>query len=159
MRTPIVLWTAPTIALATAVGLACWWFRRPAQPQLRKETLIAVLAIYKNAWEQQDAELILTIFTKDALYHEQVLKEPIRGHEGIAAYWKEKVVQEQGRIRFTLLNTYIDGTTGIAEWEVYFDDVVKQERKYMKEIAILAFIDGKIASLHEYWASEVIGEL
>ena len=29
----------------------------------------------------------------------------------------------------------------------------------MKEIAILEFVDGKIASLREYWASEVIGEL
>jgi hypothetical protein len=63
MRTPIVLWTAPTMALSTAVGLACWWFFRPAQLQLRKETLLAVLDIYKNAWEQQDAELVLTVFT------------------------------------------------------------------------------------------------
>ena len=28
----------------------------------------------------------------------------------------------------------------------------------MKEIALLEFVDGKIASLREYWASEVIGE-
>jgi ketosteroid isomerase-like protein len=147
------------MALATAVGLACWWLRRPAQPQLRKETLLAVLEVYKTAWEQQDSELILTIFTEDALYHERVLQEPIRGHAGIAAYWKEKVVQGQGGIRFTLLNTYIDGTTGIAEWEVAFEDVLKQERKYMKEIALLEFSAGKIASLREYWASAVIGEL
>ena len=100
-----VLWAVPTIALATAVGLACWWFWRPAQPQLRKATLIAALDVYKTAWEQQDPELILTIFTKDAVYHERVLQEPIRGHEGIAAYWQEKVVKGQDRISFTLLNT------------------------------------------------------
>jgi hypothetical protein len=29
----------------------------------------------------------------------------------------------------------------------------------MKEIAILEFVDGKIASLREYWASEVTGVL
>jgi ketosteroid isomerase-like protein len=29
----------------------------------------------------------------------------------------------------------------------------------MKEIAILEFVDGKITSLREYWASEIVGEL
>jgi hypothetical protein len=154
-----VLWAVPTIAVATTLGLACWWFWRPAHPRLKKATLLAALDVYKTAWEQQDSKLILTIFTKDAVYHERVLQEPIRGHEGIAAYWQEKVLRGQDRISFTLLNTYIEDTTGIAEWEVYFDDCVQRKRKHMKEIAILEFVDGKIASLREYWASEVNGEL
>jgi ketosteroid isomerase-like protein len=154
----IVLWAAP-MALATVIGLTCWRRWRPAQSPLRKATLLAALDIYKTAWEQQDAELILTLFTKDAVYHERVLQEPIRGHEGIAAYWQEKVVKGQGRISFTLLKTYIDGPTGIAEWEVEFDDFVQQKRKRMKELAILEFVEGKIASLREYWASEVVAEL
>jgi ketosteroid isomerase-like protein len=155
----IVLWAAPTIALATAICLACWWFWRPAEPQLTKATLMAALNVYKAAWEQQDSNLLLTIFTKGAVYHERMLQEPIRGHEGIAAYWQDKVVKGQARIRFTLLNTYIEGATGIAAWEVYFDDVVQHTRKHMKEIAIFEFVGGKIASLREYWASEVIDAL
>jgi SnoaL-like domain len=71
--------------------------------------------MYKAAWEQQDAALILTIFRPNAVYHEQVFREPIRGHEGIAVYWQEKVVKGQGRTNFTLLQTYLDGGTGIAE--------------------------------------------
>jgi len=117
------------------------------RPRLCQATLLAVLDVYKRAWEQQDAALILTIFRPDAVYHERVLREPIRGHEGIAAYWKAKVVQGQGRIRFTLLQTYIAGATGIAEWEVAFDDVAQRQRKHMKEIAVLDFVDWKIASL------------
>jgi ketosteroid isomerase-like protein len=159
MQTPIMLWAVPMLALATAIGLACWRFRRPPRSVLRKTALIRVLDVYKTAWEQQDAGLILTIFTNDAVYHERVLQEPIRGHAGIAAYWQEKVVKGQGRISFTLLNTYLDGTTGIAEWEVSFDDCVQRKRKHMKEIAIMEFVDRKIASLREYWASEVIHEL
>jgi ketosteroid isomerase-like protein len=129
------------------------------QSQLNKATLIAALDVYKTAWEQQDSELILTIFTKDAVYHERMLEEPLRGHEEIATYWQEKVVKGQGRISFTLLNTYLEGSTGIAEWEVYFDDCVQRKRKHMKEIALLEFVDGKIVSLREYWASKVIAEL
>jgi ketosteroid isomerase-like protein len=155
----ILPWAAPPIALAIAVGLTGWWFWRPAQSQLSKATLMAVLDVYKTAWEQQDSELILTIFAKDAVYHERVLQEPMRGHEEIAAYWQEKVVQGQGRISFTLLNTYVEGTTGVAEWEVYFDDRVQRKRKHMREIAILELVEGKITSLREYWASKVIAEL
>jgi hypothetical protein len=155
----IVLWAALTVASATALGCVCCWSWRSARPQLSKATLMAALEVYKSAWEQQDAQLILSIFTEEATYHERVLQEPIRGHAGIAAYWREKVVRGQSRINFTLLNTYIDGTTGIAEWEVSFDDCVQQQRKHMREIAILEFVEGKIASLREYWASEVIAEL
>jgi ketosteroid isomerase-like protein len=146
------------MALATAVGLA-WWLWRHAHPQLSQATLIAALDVYKRAWEQQDTALILTIFRSDAVYHERVLQEPIRGHEGIAAYWDEKVVKGQGRIRFTLLHTYRDGTTGIAEWEVEFDDLVQRQRKRMREFAILEFVEEKITSLREYWASEIVDAL
>jgi hypothetical protein len=38
-------------------------------------------------------------------------------------------------------------------------DVVQRQRKYMREIAILEFIDGKMTSLREYWAFEPVGEL
>jgi ketosteroid isomerase-like protein len=159
MHTLLVLWAALIRALTTARAFACGRFWRPAQPALDKSTLIAALDVYKTAWEQQDSALILTIFRPDAVYHERVLQEPIRGHKGIAAYWQEKVVKGQGRIGFTLLHTYLDGSTGIAEWEVSFDDVVQRQRKHMREIAILEFIDGKITSLREYWASEIMGEL
>jgi hypothetical protein len=94
--------SASAIALTTAIGLASWWFWRLAERPLRKATLVAALDIYKTAWECQDSELILTIFTKDAIYHELALQEPIRGHEGIAAYWQEKVVKGQAHISFTL---------------------------------------------------------
>jgi hypothetical protein len=80
-----LLWAAPMIALASAVGLACRWFWGRTHPQLSETTLLAALDVYKTAWEQQDAALILTIFTKDAVYYERVLQEPIRGHAGIAA--------------------------------------------------------------------------
>lgn len=65
----------------------------------------------------------------------------------------------QGRIRFTRLQTCINGALSIAEWDVAFGDWVQRKRKRMREIAILEFVEGKIAALREYWASEVIDEL
>ncbi len=43
-------------------------------PELR-----ATIEIYLRAWMTQDADLIVTIFTPGATYHERVLDAPIRG--------------------------------------------------------------------------------
>lgn len=114
---------------------------------------------YLRAWAQQDPELIGTIFTDDATYHERVLEEPIRTRAGIRHYWQSKVVEGQAHIDARLLNLYTatDGTTVIAEWEATFDDRVQGQRKRMREVAILEFAGEQIASLREYWASEVVG--
>ncbi|ORA78556.1 hypothetical protein BST28_14445 [Mycolicibacter kumamotonensis] len=114
---------------------------------------------YLRAWMRQDPELIVTIFTENAAYHERVLEEPIRTRAGIRDYWQTKVVEGQANIDARLLNLYIatDGTTVIAEWEATFDDRVQGRRKRMREVAILEFDGNRIASLREYWASEVVG--
>ena len=121
---------------------------------LAKEDARKLIDIYIRAWTTQDPDLILTIFTPSATYHERVLEQPIRGHHGIREYWQTKVVKEQANISAELLNVYLDGTTAIAEWEARFDDVVKGHRKRMREVAILECDGDRIASLREYWTSE-----
>lgn len=117
----------------------------------------SVLDTYIRAWETQDPDLIVTIFTPEATYHERVLQSPIPDREAIRQYWQSKVVESQADIRCELLNFYVDGDTVIAEWLAEFDDLDKGVRKRMKEIAVLVFDGGLIASLREYWASEDIG--
>lgn len=119
----------------------------------------ATIDTYLRAWMQQDPELIVTIFTEDAIYHERVLGEPIRTRAGIRDYWQSKVVEGQSDIDARLLNLYTatDGIAVIAEWEATFDDRVQGRRKRMREVAILEFAGDRIASLREYWASEVVG--
>jgi uncharacterized protein (TIGR02246 family) len=121
---------------------------------LVKQDVRKLIDVYIRAWTTQDPDLVLSVFTPSATYHERVLGEPIRGHAGIRAYWQTKVVNEQARIQAELLNLYLDGTTAIAEWEARFDDLVKGHRKRMREVAILEFDGDRIASLREYWASE-----
>lgn len=118
----------------------------------------ATIDTYLKAWVDQDPDLIVTIFTDDATYHERVLQEPIRTRAGIRDYWQHKVVTEQANIDARLINLYLadSGTTAIAEWEATFDDLVKGHRKRMREVAILEFRGDLIASLREYWASETI---
>lgn len=127
---------------------------------LSREHVRTVLDTYIRAWESQDADLICSIFTPDATYHERVLQEPIPDRAAIRRYWQEKVQQAQSNIKTELLNFYVDGSTVIAEWEANFDDLAKKERKRMREVAILDFAeDGRVSALREYWASEALGPL
>jgi nuclear transport factor 2 (NTF2) superfamily protein len=123
---------------------------------LTKQQVHEVLDVYIRAWETQDPDLICTIFTDRATYHERVMGEPIRGRDGIRAYWQSKVVKEQANITCELLNLYLDDGTAIAEWEAEFDDTAQQVRKRMREVALLTFNGPLISSLREYWASQVV---
>lgn len=125
-----------------------------------------LLAVYIEAWETQDPDLIVTIFTPNATYHERVLEDPIPDRDAIYRYWQTKVASDQANIRAQLLNVYLDGWTVIAEWEATFDDIAQGVRKRMREIAVLtveppfrATDPILISSLREYWASEQVGQL
>jgi hypothetical protein len=124
-----------------------------------KAEVQALLDVYVKAWETQDPDLIVTIFTPDASYHERVMEAPIPDRDAIRAYWVSKVVGGQAHIEARVLNLYLDGDTAIAEWEATFDDTVQQVRKRMREVAILEVRNGLFASLREYWASEHLGPL
>lgn len=126
---------------------------------LTKQDVLDVLDVYIRAWEGQDPDLIVTIFTEGATYHERVLESPIPNREAIRRYWQTKVVAAQANIKCELLNVYLDGTVAIAEWLAEFDDVAQGIRKRMREIAVLDFEGGKIAALREYWSSEPVGDL
>lgn len=62
---------------------------------LAKQDVRNVLDVYIKAWEQQDPDLIVTIFTNGATYHERVLAEPARGIDAIRAYWKPRLWQHK----------------------------------------------------------------
>ncbi len=123
---------------------------------ITKKLAEKILETYKEAWIKQDTNKILSIFHKDGIYHERVLKKPFIGHKEIANYWKTKVVLEQSKIEFKLLNYYISKNTLIAEWDATFNSNIEKSGIHIKEVAIIEIKGNKIQSLREYWQSERI---
>lgn len=107
----------------------------------------------------QDPDLIVSVFTPTATYHERALEELIRDASGTRRYWQAKVVEQQDNIEVVPVNLYLDGATAIAEWEARVDDLVDGERKLMREVALLEFDGDRICALREYWASRRLGGL
>jgi ketosteroid isomerase-like protein len=126
---------------------------------LTKDHVREVIDVYIKAWQDQDPDLIVTIFTPEATYHERIMDAPIPDRDAIRRYWETKVAGAQANISCRLLNLYLDGETAVAEWLAEFDDLAQGVRKRMQEIAVLEFKGGKIASLREYWASTTAGAL
>ena len=117
---------------------------------MKYEEAKKLLDIYGEAWLKQDPELILTIFTPDAVYDDS--KEPENhGHNEIRYYWVNKVIGEQKDIKFKLLNVWTDRNEVIAEWDVEFVDIKRNLRVQMREIGIFTTKDGKFSSLREYY--------
>mgnify|MGYP001575398316 CR=1 FL=1 len=135
---------------------ACPVLSKDGTKMVERKTVDKILKVYGEAWMKQDPEKILTIFAKNATYHERVLKKPYVGHGEIKQYWQTKVVQEQAEIKFRVLKVYIDGDVVIAEWDATFIDKVEKCRKHIKEVAILEIKGERIKSLREYWASEKV---
>ena len=106
-----------------------------------------------KAWVTRDPDLIVSIFTEDATYHDP--HEPLNtGRDAIRSYWMSKVVGGQSDIIFDLKNVWVDGETVIAEWYAEFTDTKKNRRFKIKEIGVFTIKDGKINSLREYYVSE-----
>jgi ketosteroid isomerase-like protein len=115
-----------------------------------------ILDTYKRAWEEQDVSLILSIFTKDGVYHERALWPKYRyvGHKGIAEYWRTKVVGEQSNIRFKLRKFWVSGDTIIAEWDAWFYTKEVKANMHLREVAIMELKGNKIKNYREFWHSQ-----
>jgi len=119
---------------------------------MNKQEATKLLQIYGKAWETQDPELIITIFSRDATYHDP--KEPKNiGRNAIKQYWQTKVVGEQADIKFDLLHVWALSGTVIAEWHATLKDTKRNLRIDMTEVAIFTVKGKKFSSLREYYTS------
>jgi uncharacterized protein (TIGR02246 family) len=118
------------------------------------DTIKQIMQVYKEAWEKQDPELIVTIFTKDATYTERAFSNKYEGHAGIKKYWQEKVIGQQKDVSFDLKKVYVDGEVAIVEWATEFFDFIKECKTKLMSVAILEIRENKIFKWREYWHSK-----
>lgn len=111
-----------------------------------------LINIYAEAWETKNPNLVATIFTENATYLDP--KEPENfGIAAIKAYWKHKVVEEQDKIKFELLNIWTTEEVVIAEWHATFLDIKRKVHIDMREVGIFSVKNDKFSSLREYYKS------
>ena len=119
---------------------------------MTKEKATELMNTYGRAWVTQDPDLVTTIFTEDARYYEPREPENV-GKEAIRAYWQSKCVESQKDITFDLKHVWMDGDTGIAEWDASFVDTIRNIKIDLKSVAIFTISGDLISSQREYYKS------
>jgi uncharacterized protein (TIGR02246 family) len=113
-------------------------------------TLARIMDTYKRAWEQRDPELVLTVFTEDATYHEDPFDQPMAGREAIRRYW-QGATESQCDIRFTWRPIASDGELRVVEWEAEYTRAGSGKRVALRGIMLLTLRGDRIARFREYW--------
>jgi ketosteroid isomerase-like protein len=126
---------------------------KPApQTNLHASDAKAFLEKYKKAWENRDADLAASLFTRDARYKENPFREPIMGREAIHDYWAAATA-EQEDIRFTVTNFLHNGYVLITEWTCTYRDRSTRRPRELAGMFFADFYGNQVRSFREYWQS------
>ncbi len=106
---------------------------------------------YRRAWERQDGDLLLTLFTEDAAYHANPFNAPLAGHAEIRGYWQRVVMENQKEIRFRWRPVHSVGNEHAIEWQAEFTRIEPPQRVELRGMMFLTFTGERISALREYW--------
>jgi uncharacterized protein (TIGR02246 family) len=108
---------------------------------------------YRRAWERNDAELLLTLFTEDASYRSAPFREPMRGHDAIRGYWARAAGTQRG-VEVRMGEPLADGAAAAVEWwaTLVTPDGAEQA---LAGCSILRFDEqGLVVEARDYWNLE-----
>jgi hypothetical protein len=115
------------------------------------ESFKSWLDAYGCAWENRNPELIIKIFTKDAIYHEIPLDPPICGIDAIEKYWAN-IPQTQENVKFKYEILSVTDRYGIAQWNTNYVSIRTGEEIKMDGIFVIQLDDSnKCEVLREWW--------
>ena len=111
-----------------------------------------LLAAFARARETFDGDLVVSLFSADAEYHEDPFGPPIVGHNAIRASWLESAAT-QDQVEFTIERHLVSGDTIVAIWHLSY--VLREDggRRRASGVMVLDMRGGEIERLRE-WSHE-----
>jgi ketosteroid isomerase-like protein len=109
-----------------------------------------LLDAFARAYETFDGDLVVSLFTDDAEYHEDPFAPPLVGHNAIRRYWLD-AAETQDQVEFTFERHWVSGGTVIAVWHMSWRTRGTTDRFRASGVLVLDIRDGSIARLREWW--------
>ena len=108
------------------------------------------LADYKKAWETQDADAFVKLFTPACEYRDTPFIEPVPGRE-FHAFWRALAkLQKDNRIDFEILGE-ASGNRAVVNWQATSTRRDTAERREGNGIFVLTFAeDGRCRDVREW---------
>ncbi len=110
----------------------------------------AFLDRYRRAWEESDGDLIVSLFTEDAEYHEDPFEPPLVGHNALRAYWLE-AAKVQAQVEVTIERHWVSGSTILAVWHAGYVRRTNGARVRLAGFMTCEIQDGRCARFREWW--------
>jgi ketosteroid isomerase-like protein len=109
-----------------------------------------LLAAFARAYETFDGDLVVSLFSDDAEYHEDPFSPPMVGSNAIRAYWLD-AAETQDRVEFTIERHLVSGDIVVAVWHLSY--VLREDggTRRASGVMILDVRNGKIGRLREWW--------
>ena len=102
---------------------------------------------YYRGCNTADVELMTSTFTEDVV-HYFVDHEPVRGAEGLAAFWAK--VGPRTRARWRLDHALAHADEAVIEWCMHWTPVGSEEPEVLRGTEWYLFRDGRIAEIRSY---------
>ena len=109
-----------------------------------------LLADFARAYETFDGDLVVSLFSDDAEYHEDPFSSPLVGHNAIRAYWLDGAAT-QDQVEFTIERHLVSGDTIVAVWHMSYIVRGDGTTRRASGVLILETRNGKIERLREWW--------
>ncbi len=108
------------------------------------------LAAYKRAWERQDADSFVQLFTADCEYRDTPFIEPVQGRD-FHAFWQALArIQQDNRIDFEILG-FTPDKRAIVNWQATSTRRGTDERREGNGIFVLTFdAQGRCSDVREW---------
>ena len=105
---------------------------------------------YSRGWSTGDPDVIVALFTDDAVLRTQPFREPHVGREGVLAYTSENF-EAESELEFRFGEPVAAGDRAAVE---YWASWVEGGRALtIAGVSLLRFADdGRVAELRDYWA-------
>jgi ketosteroid isomerase-like protein len=109
-----------------------------------------ILERFGRAWETFDGDLVVSLFTDTAEYHEDPFEPPLVGHNAIRAYWLDGSAS-QDQVEFTVERHWVSGDTILAACHASYVERPSGDRIRMKAFFTFEMEAGRIARFREWW--------
>ncbi|HEY9383526.1 MAG TPA: nuclear transport factor 2 family protein [Gemmatimonadales bacterium] len=119
----------------------------PADSRTSARDLIDTFA---RGWAKGQIDLIVSVFTADAVFVETPFSEPLRGSEALRRYWSE-VPANQSEITVTTGEVYLAGPWFATEFKAVFRRRRTGEWVEAKGAIFCETADGLVSEMRMYW--------
>jgi ketosteroid isomerase-like protein len=110
----------------------------------------ALIARFGQGWEQGSSDVMAEVFTPAAVFVPGPFDPPIRGLEGIRAYWRD-VPLEQADVSFRFGEIFVAGPWFATEFKCGFRRRRTGEPVVVKGALFCETAEGKVSEMRMYW--------